>query len=214
MKLFEWVRDETYLIPYSGQLRGPAGVLMDRVGNSLDRALLLHALLRAAGQNVRLAKGTLTDEQGRSVLEKARPVPQDGIPSLARSSLQHPPQRVPPGDEQLSGDLTAGRRAIDEVTAAQRRVMHDVQARVARQTAMLATAIGARDLSTNRNQRRIEAVRDHWWVEWWTGGGWRTLDPTLPGAAAGSSLVEAKTTRSPRRSVTTRPINFTGFSCG
>src|SRR5271155_3062487 len=40
-KLFEWVRDNTYLVPYRGLLRGDKGVLMDRLGNSLDRAMLL-----------------------------------------------------------------------------------------------------------------------------------------------------------------------------
>jgi hypothetical protein len=43
--LFEWVRDNTWWIPYRGVLRGPAGVLMDRLGNSLDRSLLLDSRL-------------------------------------------------------------------------------------------------------------------------------------------------------------------------
>src|SRR5258708_11261055 len=36
-KLFEWVRDRTTWAPYHGTLRGPVGVLMDRMGDSLDR---------------------------------------------------------------------------------------------------------------------------------------------------------------------------------
>ena len=47
-KLFEWVRDNTYWVPYRGMLRGHVGVLMDRVGSSLDRSLLLAELLRRA----------------------------------------------------------------------------------------------------------------------------------------------------------------------
>src|SRR4051812_18098458 len=39
--IIRWVRAYTYWIPYRGVLRGPAGVLLDRQGNSLDRALLL-----------------------------------------------------------------------------------------------------------------------------------------------------------------------------
>src|ERR1051325_8182690 len=31
--LFAWVRDNTYWIPYRGELRGAVGVLMDRQGN-------------------------------------------------------------------------------------------------------------------------------------------------------------------------------------
>jgi hypothetical protein len=45
--LFKWVQDETSLVPYRGVLRGATGVLMDRLGNSLDRALLLASLLHA-----------------------------------------------------------------------------------------------------------------------------------------------------------------------
>ena len=44
-KLFEWVRDHTFWVPYRGSLRGPTGVLMDRLGNSLDRSFLLAELL-------------------------------------------------------------------------------------------------------------------------------------------------------------------------
>jgi len=55
-KLFEWVRDNTWWVPYRGALRGPTGVLMDRVGNSLDRSLLLAELLRLAGHSARLAR--------------------------------------------------------------------------------------------------------------------------------------------------------------
>src|SRR4051812_438070 len=69
-KLFAWVRNETVLVPYQGALRGERGVLMDRVGNSLDRALLLDKLLRLAGHQTRLAHGTLTREQAADLLGK------------------------------------------------------------------------------------------------------------------------------------------------
>jgi len=75
VKLFEWVRDHTYWVPYHGALRGPAGVLMDRLGNSLDRALLLCELLRTAGRTVRLAHGTIPAESGRRLLTRVRHVP-------------------------------------------------------------------------------------------------------------------------------------------
>src|SRR6185295_18248095 len=87
--LREWVRDHTSWIPYRGTLRGPAGVLMDRQGNALDRALLLAALLQHAGQTVRLARGPLTREQAIDVL-----------PALlsARRAAAVPPERMPLGD--------------------------------------------------------------------------------------------------------------------
>src|SRR5262245_2284897 len=43
--ILAWVRDQTLWVPYRGLLRGDVGVLMDRVGNSLDRTYLLATLL-------------------------------------------------------------------------------------------------------------------------------------------------------------------------
>ena len=79
-KLFEWVRDNTYWVPYQGCLRGHVGVLMDRLGSSLDRALLLAELLRLAGHKARLAHANLTEAQAKQLLPKLRPVPKDPLP--------------------------------------------------------------------------------------------------------------------------------------
>lgn len=48
-QLLGWVRENTVWIPYQGTLRGAVGVLNDRMGNSLDRAVLLATLLQRAG---------------------------------------------------------------------------------------------------------------------------------------------------------------------
>lgn len=66
--LLKWVAEETSWLPYQGLLKGAAGVLSDRAGNSLDRALLLGTLLEAAGYRVQLARATLTDDEGRRLL--------------------------------------------------------------------------------------------------------------------------------------------------
>ena len=49
---------------------GPAGVLMDRMGNSLDRSLLLAEVLRRIGATVRLAHGTLDDKKAPELLDR------------------------------------------------------------------------------------------------------------------------------------------------
>ena len=72
-QLFAWVRDNTDWIPYRGTLRGAAGVLMDRQGNSLDRALLLATLLRVAGQTARLAHGELPPAHARALGRRIAP---------------------------------------------------------------------------------------------------------------------------------------------
>ena len=66
--LFRWVQENTSWIPYRGVLRGPTGVLMDRQGNSLDRALLLADLLKRAGHSVRLARTEISIERAEAVL--------------------------------------------------------------------------------------------------------------------------------------------------
>ncbi len=69
-RLFEWVRDQTDALPYRGALRGPAGVLMERAGNSLDRSLLLGSLLQSVGCEVRLANAALPEGQAQSLLRR------------------------------------------------------------------------------------------------------------------------------------------------
>src|SRR2546423_9556762 len=78
--LFEWVRDNTFWVPYRGSLRGSLGVLMDRLGNSLDRSLLLAELLHVAGHEVRLAHAEISPDQGKELLPKLRPVPDVPVP--------------------------------------------------------------------------------------------------------------------------------------
>ena len=70
-RLAGWVRDHTRWVPYRGVLRGADGVLLDRQGNSLDRSLLLHALLEDAGHEARLVRGQLSAEAVAQVLQQA-----------------------------------------------------------------------------------------------------------------------------------------------
>ena len=92
-KLFQWVRDNTYWVPYQGTLRGPTGVLMDRLGNSLDRALLLAELLQASGQEVRLAQALLPPETAKRVEAAIRPIGKGVLaPATASDKKAHEAQ--------------------------------------------------------------------------------------------------------------------------
>src|SRR6185312_14039863 len=76
-----WVRDRTMWLPYQGELRGPVGVLLDRGGSSLDRALLLAELLRLSGQTVRLAHAMLPADRASALLARLRTAPIVGPPA-------------------------------------------------------------------------------------------------------------------------------------
>jgi hypothetical protein len=55
---FEWVRDHTWWAPYRGLFRGSQGVMPDRVGSSLDRAVLA-TLPGINGHDARLTQGVV-----------------------------------------------------------------------------------------------------------------------------------------------------------
>lgn len=67
-QIFAWVRDNVDYEPYSGELRGARGVLVDHVGNSVDQATLLVAMFRAKGLNARFARGRKSAEETQRVL--------------------------------------------------------------------------------------------------------------------------------------------------
>jgi hypothetical protein len=59
---------------YKGSLRGARGTLWSGAGNSLDKASLLIATLRANGTPARYRHGTLSDEQARELILSMFPV--------------------------------------------------------------------------------------------------------------------------------------------
>ncbi len=58
-RMFRYVADEIRYEPYPGILRGPAGTLAAGAGNSVDKSLLLAALLDASQVRYRFARGPL-----------------------------------------------------------------------------------------------------------------------------------------------------------
>lgn len=62
-KIIDFAKKEIKYEQYPGLLRGPAGTLMSRAGNSLDQSVLLSKLLRDAGYDARIVGGALTEAQ-------------------------------------------------------------------------------------------------------------------------------------------------------
>ena len=182
--VFAWVRDETGYVPYRGALRGPAGVLMDRIGNALDRATLLRELLHAAGYETVMVHGTLDE----AALERAAGAIR--LPADPRAA------RAQPSAEFLA-ERAADTLGMDAAVVAERLAM------VATERAALERAVS---LATERQSQALAellpdgdagaaspagALADHWWVQADIDGAWVDLDPTLPDAVPGDTLTAA-----------------------
>jgi hypothetical protein len=66
--ILEYVVNEVVFQPYEGTLRGVAGTLRAGAGNSLDQSILLASLLKSAGYDARVARGTLSEGEALRLL--------------------------------------------------------------------------------------------------------------------------------------------------
>ncbi|MDP6605364.1 MAG: hypothetical protein QF664_03775 [Dehalococcoidia bacterium] len=179
----EWVRDNTDWVPYQGALRGPEGVLMDRLGNSLDRSLLLAGMLEAQGLSVRLARAELSDAAAETLMGQVR-APASRGPASVVASPEYADRFW-----QLVGDLGLDATELRESEAASAQRQADAQSqaatRVDEQAAILNAAIASIRSVADETEATTAAARDHWWVQTRIDRNWIDLDPMLPDAAVG-----------------------------
>jgi hypothetical protein len=197
-RLLAWVRRNTAWIPYRGTLRGPVGVLMDRMGNSLDRALLLAALLQQAGHSVRLAHGRLTGRQAAGALARL-----DGARLVAVSRALGV-RRSPPASDELpivakeyGLDQAAVIRAASQGANRWTSVQHDLDARALDQVGRLGEAVtkhAARGEVSHRINGAIDSLLDHWWVQRQAPAGWLDMDLFGPAASRGAAITASTET--------------------
>jgi hypothetical protein len=198
-KLLAFVRDQTDWVPYQGVLRGPVGALMDRLGNSLDRSLLLAGLLRAAGQTVRLAHATLPEEKARELMPKLR-TPAAGraarasaaVASAAAAQAQQQ-QQLQEAARQFGLDVGQLQQGLDKAQLDGSKIVEDLVQRTAEQVPMLLSLL-ARKQAPVAASDDLAALRDHWWVQRQNGASWEDLDPLLPDAMPGQTAVPAEST--------------------
>lgn len=187
LDLFAFVRDETRWLPYAGALRGAQGVMLDRMGSSLDRALLLAALIERAGHDARLVRSALPDA-GFSALQGA----------WSSAPLA---SRVEPGEDDVDVQQAiaqvAERQGLDAddleaLHREQQMTIDQTLQRLAAQALRQQTALESvleQQAGQGSEPLSLAEVTDHWWVEWRSGDGWITLDPSLPTYTAGDRLV-------------------------
>jgi len=183
--LFAWVRDHTTWLPYEGTLRGARGVLMDRMGSSLDRALLLADLLESAGHTVQLARAELAPEQAaaliRTLQERGLPAAQRPVFSAAdvHDAAQQAAERHPLDATVLRQDFDRQRQSAEHT---HRRLLEQVEV----QGQMLQASL--QDAAAESAAVSWQPTQ-HWWVQIRSRDGWDDLDPALPGHRAGDRLV-------------------------
>lgn len=192
--LAAWVREHTAWVPYRGTLRGPLGVLMDRRGNALDRALLLAELLTRAGHAPRLGRAELTEAQADALL------PVSLTASLAAQRDDSPedaPADGPVADIAATYGLDAPsvERTLEAQQEATTLLLTDLEQRTADHAARLLDVVpGPLPIEewAGRWVSALDALRDHWWVRVQDGSTWRDLD-LAPRDSTMASLAPSET---------------------
>ncbi len=175
-QLTAWVRANTTWAPYRGSLRGPVGVLMDRMGNSLDRSLLLAELLRLSGHSVRLVRVRLSETAASGLLKQVHPM------ASRREPGTPPPQSTPTGVRAEFQPFAAVLRQLTDAARTNgRRRYEDARQRATTQSAALLAAVGDSG-SGPADDADMSAMSDHWLVQRRQGDAWTDLDPQ-PGAS-------------------------------
>ena len=188
---FEWVRDQTYWVPYHGALRGAQGVLLDRLGDSLDRSLLLASLLHLNGQTVRLARAELPAEQAKTLLGRVRPVPAEPAPqqpALNAQEIEALASRYADGDASAAAEL---RQSAEQALRDARQLSTTARGRSDSELKSLLQSIGGGHATPEPEAAAIEAMRDHWWVQRRDGEAWTDMDPLTADSRPGIAVAAA-----------------------
>ena len=199
-RLFAWVRDNTYLVPYRGVLRNAQGVLVDRLGNSLDRSLLLAELFGMARKEVRLCRGKLKEAQIDKLLSGINKAPEAGAVATPVLTDQAIKERLLKYGEQSRADVTSLLRQYDvirsevqphgEAAADRMRIQNRAM------TAQLGASIPEAASASYADKGDFE---DYWWVQVKEGQDWVSYDPALPQSKPGESLTAALEHHPPKK---------------
>ncbi|MCB9911326.1 MAG: hypothetical protein H6829_13770, partial [Planctomycetes bacterium] len=187
-RAFAWVRDHTQWVPYEGILRGPRGVLMDRLGNDWDRSLLLLALCEQMGAEARLAQAAWSEEAleglgDRLLLARqypgAEPNTLDPMEFARRA-------RLPEEAFRISAETTRWKQAQTSQQIAQQ---------VETLVAALSSALGVEQAAPAAESSLAPSIGSlHVWVQVQQAGQWVDLDPIDREGAPGSALLSAEQT--------------------
>lgn len=171
-RLFAFVRDEVRDEVYAGVLRGARGSLIARAGNAWDKSVLLAALLKHHGREVRFARARLTPDRAEALVAK-----------------MFDEARLPPTPAAIA--------LPDAITAQGRALLTAIETRARSAQADLISALDRAGITLGRTAPVPEAVligeaSDHAWVEYRDGDRWIALDPA-GGAQSGDAAAATET---------------------
>ena len=179
--IFALVRDQIAFAPYPGVLRGAQGVLNAGSGNSYDQALLLAALLKAKGHQVRFATGTLSADDALKLVgsyDGGKPAPEaPGLDTELYSAAGFT-------DAEIAANSTQAAAIADRIRSEAQNYAGLVTKLIADQR-----PDALPDPAKIRQASRDDA-RDHAWVQVLENGKWIDLDPSFPGAQIGQVFAE------------------------
>ena len=186
-RIFRFVADEVRYEPYAGALRGAKGTLASRAGNSVDQALLLAALLEAAGVRARFATGAIDEPTAATLLGTSVTPAEDARMDVA-ARLLGPRDQAPTAspDPSVAAQLNRPGSTPSDVDAW---LTTQIDGTVATLTGALADA-GITLPGAFTPVPMLERDQ-HVWVQAANGAGWLDLDPSLPGQPSGQGPTTA-----------------------
>jgi hypothetical protein len=194
--MLHFVRDEIRYEPYTGVLRGALGTLLCRAGNSLDRSLLLAALLQKAGFKTQIASGQITAQQAQILVsrlfEPVKPVP-NAVPSLA--------ELAPDLSRAMGGNQAQLLQLADEVQEYGEKQKKELVNYADSETSFLSNLLGKAGVDAGvitPNDQLLAEASEHYWVQYQDSSGqWVDLDSAFTDAEPGKTVVPATNTFAP-----------------
>lgn len=184
--IFYFVRDDIRYEPYVGVLRGPLGTLLCRAGNSLDRSLLLAALLQKAGLTTQIASGNLNSQQAQTLVNRAfepvKAVPQT-VPSIA--------ELAPEISKAMGIDQAKLLQLAAEMQKYSQQQNKQLMDYVDSESAYLSDLLGKAGVDAGvvtPNDQLLAEASQHYWVQYQNAGGqWVDLDSAFADAEPGKA---------------------------
>lgn len=180
-KIIQHVKKAIHFQAYLGALRGPEGTLISQSGNSLDQSLLLAKLLKDAGYEARIARGTLPQEFALQLLQGMRKEvswpPMFQSPAQMEGWMQTFIPGAPKDSDQFKQEATEYSEQISSVAARNNETVDIINQSLAKTLPADFSTSAARSIEG----RLVAELGDYFWVEHKLdhSGGWKAAHPAF-----------------------------------